>query len=61
MLTPTSGSRNRCPCRPETGYIASCVVLDTALDEHASGADRLGILGDERALLRERRVPARGT
>ena len=29
-------------------------VFDAALDEHAPGADRLGILGDERALLRER-------
>ena len=36
------------------GILHAAAVVETGLDEHAARADRFGILGDERALLRER-------
>ena len=54
MLTPTRGTRSRCPSRPDTGYTASRDVIDARLHEHLAGAHGFRVLGDERALLRKR-------
>ena len=46
-----------CPSAPTPDTAESCAIVDAALDQHAAGADRLGIFGDERTLLGAR--PAR--
>ena len=52
-LTPTSGNRSRLPSRPDAGILDVAAVVEAGLDEHPAGANRFGIFGDQRALLRE--------
>ena len=53
-LTPSSGKRSRLPSRPDAGYSTSAAVVEAGFDQDAASADRLGIFGDERALLGRR-------
>ena len=56
MLTPTSGKRSRLPFEAGRRVLDVAAVVEAALDQHAAGADRLRVFGDERPLLRERRA-----
>src|SRR5262245_1233414 len=42
------------PFKPRGGVLNALTVVESGLDEHAAGADCLGILSDKRPLLRER-------
>ena len=41
------------PLQPGCGIVRAAGVVDPALHEHAAGADRLRIFGEQRPLLRE--------
>ena len=53
-LMPTVGARQRFPS--QAGYWIDLIVgvVEPALEQHAAGADRLGIFGDQRTLLGSR-------
>ncbi len=52
MLRPMFGSVQQIAGQPGPGKCSSLVVVEAGFDQHAAGADRLGIFGDERPLLR---------
>ena len=58
MLTPKVGIAMRLPVSPLTGYVDIALEGDARLDKNPSGANGLGIFGDQRPLLRPNGVGA---